>query len=506
MTSHIRQLFRLWALLLTAVLLSVAGAANAQTIGCEFQCPSRPTIQIHPNAGVAPQMGVLQNLTDPTIINILPGKVVNRDAFNKPPQQPNLRILGQQNGQPGGQPGQPGTPGITRIDGVPPVGETRFVPDQVLVMSRGALSQQLLDRIAQFGLTLIEQQSLTIAGLYIYEFRINDLATMSVRDAIRILQGANLANVPLIQPNYLFLTVQQAPAPAAANQSRQGDAAQYIVEKWKLADVHRMVTGNNVIIAVIDSEIDTGHPDLVGVVRQRFSAVGAPEQPHPHGTGMAGAISSHQRLVGIAPNARLLAVHAFSSKAASAESTTFQILKGIDWSVLQGARILNMSFAGPRDPSLERALKAAYDRNVVLIAAAGNAGPKSPPLFPGADPNVIAVTATDVDDKLFSGANRGRYVAIAAPGVDVLVPAPQDTYQLTTGTSVAAAEVSGVVALMLERNPNLRPADVRRILTTTARRLGTAPRDDNFGAGLVDPLRAIQAATDARVSSVAPRR
>src|SRR6185312_4345788 len=100
--------------------------------------------------------------------------------------------------------------------------------------------------------------------------------------------------------------------------------------------------------------------------------------------GMAGAIGSHQTLVGIAPAARLFAVHAFSSNAASAESTTFQILKGIDWSVIQGARIVNMSFAGPKDPALERALKAAYDRNVVLVAAVGNAGPRSPPLYPGA--------------------------------------------------------------------------------------------------------------------------
>ena len=141
----------------------------------------------------------------------------------------------------------------------------------------------------------------------------------------------------------------------------------------------------------------------------------------------------------------------------------------------------------------------------MLIAAAGNAGPRSPPLFPGADPNVIAVTATDVDDKLFEGANRGRYVAVAAPGVDILVPAPDGAYQLTTGTSVAAAEVSGVVALLLERNPRLTPADIRRILTGSAKRLGPGPRDDNFGAGLVDPLKAIQSA-DPRTVSRTPRR
>ena len=146
---------------------------------------------------------------------------------------------------------------------------------------------------------------------------------------------------------------------------------------------------------------------------------------------MAGAIAARQKDLGTASAARLLAVHAFSSNAAKAESTTL----------------------------------LAYDRGIVLVAAAGNAGSKSPPLFPGADPVVIAVTATDVDDKLFTGANRGKYISVAAAGVDILVPAPESAYQLTTGTSVAAAEVSGIVALLLERNPKLTPADIRRILT-----------------------------------------
>src|SRR5262245_43434311 len=117
-----------------------------------------------------------------------------------------------------------------------------------------------------------------------------------------------------------------------------------------------MVRGTNVPIAVIDSQIDVTHPDLEGAVAQRFDAAGAaPEKPHPHGTGMAGATPAHQRLLGTAPAARLLAVRAFSASATTAESTTFNILKGINWSAQEGARIINMSFAGPSDPSLARA-------------------------------------------------------------------------------------------------------------------------------------------------------
>ena len=160
-----------------------------------------------------------------------------------------------------------------------------------------------------------------------------------------------------------------------------------------------------------------------------------------------------------------------------------------------------MSFAGPRDPSLERALKAAHDKGVVLIAAAGNAGPRAPAMYPAADPHVIAVTATDVDDRLFPGANRGNHVAIAAPGVDILVPAPAGEYQVTTGTSVATAHISGVVALMLERNPRLTPADVRRILVATAKRIGPA---NMFGAGLVDTMKAIEMATPRSTEAPAP--
>ena len=90
-----------------------------------------------------------------------------------------------------------------------------------------------------------------------------------------------------------------------------------------------------------------------------------------------------------------------------AQGTTFNILKGLDWAASKNARIVNMSFAGPPDPMLRDMLAKAHARGIVLIAAVGNAGPRSPPLYPAADPDVIGVTATDADDKLLPQANRG---------------------------------------------------------------------------------------------------
>jgi subtilisin family serine protease len=153
--------------------------------------------------------------------------------------------------------------------------------------------------------------------------------------------------------------------------------------------------------------------------------------------------------------------------------------------------VINMSFAGPRDPALARQIAAARKQGIVLVAAAGNAGPRAPALYPAADPNVIAVTATDADDKLFQAANRGKHIAVAAPGVDLLLPAPAGTYQVTSGTSFAAAEVSGIVALMLERKADIGTDGARKALTATAQDLGPKGVDTQFGAGLVDAYRAI---------------
>jgi filamentous hemagglutinin family protein len=441
--------------------------------------PPPPTPSANPN--LPSQAAIINNLTGNLTLVSLPSPV-NVLPF---PSRPGPTV----------GPG-PQSSGVPRLFAVPPRGETRFVMNEVLLMVDCDTPQSQLDTVArELRLTITGSQCLMQTHLNLLRLHID--SGQSVADVIRAL--ARYRIIALAQANFIYHTMQERVAqdlaqdPDLAGRAQEGDSAQYALGKLGLSDIHKQIKGTNIPIAVIDSQIDTHHPDLDGVFADQYDAVGgAAEAPHPHGTGMAGAIAAHRRLMGIAPAARIYAIHAFSSGAASADSTTFNILKGLDWAAGKGVRVINMSFAGPRDPSMERALKAAHDKGIVLIAAAGNAGPKSPPLFPGADPNVIAVTATDANDKIFAGANRGRYIAVAAPGVDILVPAPEDTYQLTTGTSVSSAEVAGIAALLLERNPNLGPEDIRKILTTSAKHPGTKERDDDFGSGLVDPSKAIQ--------------
>jgi hypothetical protein len=371
--------------------------------------------------------------------------------------------------------------------GVPAAGETRFLTNEMVFHVPSSVSPQAVEGLARrLGLSTVASQSFNLSGGTLFRFRITD--GRPVADVIRALESENIG---VAQPNYVFKLQQDA---ALAARSTGGDPSQYVVDKLRLMDVHRIAIGSNVRVAVIDSQIDGKHPELAGAVVDEFDPIRNRDKPHVHGTGMAGAIAAHRRLIGIAPGVHLLAIHAFSSNGAdSAEATSEHILMGIDWAIRKGAQVINMSFAGPDDPMLQLALQKAHDKGVVLIAAAGNLGPKSPPLYPAADPNVIAVTATDAKDQLLAQANQGAYVALAAPGVDILEPAPNGGYQVTTGTSVAAAHVSGIVALLLDHDPTLDAAAIREILTTSAKHHAPKGRDDQFGWGEVDPYRALTA-------------
>lgn len=364
---------------------------------------------------------------------------------------------------------------------IPPPGETRFGREVLLELEPGTPEQYIGDLARALQLTLLARQSFALTGRTLLLFRLD--GTGSVSDTLRLVRARH-GRVSTGQANFFYGFGQaQPPAQPAAN------AAQYIVPKLHLLEAHKITSGDDVLVAVIDSKIDTQHPDLAGVVVEEYDALGTPAPAHVHGTGMAGAIAAHTKLIGVAPKVKLLAVRAFTGGAESAQATTFNILKSIDWAASKNVRIINMSFAGPPDPMVRDMLGKAHARGIVLIAAVGNAGPRAPPLYPAADPDVIGVTATDADDKLLPVANRGPQVTLAAPGVQILAPAPDGAYQVTTGTSVAAAHASGVAALLLARNPKLTPDQVRSLMIKSARPVAGNKRD--VGAGVIDALGAV---------------
>jgi hypothetical protein len=443
-------------------------------------------------------------------IGVATGVILNNAAnANQPP--PDQRAPRQRNAN---RPQGP-RPNVT----IPPANERRLVPDEVVIEVVGNFAPQAMEQLAaRHRLTRLESQSFALTNSTFFRWRIAD--GRPVRTVLRAL--GNEVAIRAAQPNYVYGFAQQqqrentfkpqsatppvTPVMATSGAlpaATGGDPAQYALGKLRLGEAHSLAKGNDILVAVIDSGVDVDHAELAGVIAGSFDALESKEKAHSHGTGIAGAIAAHSRLMGVAPAARILAIRAFATSGATAEATTFAILRGIDHAVTQGARVINMSFAGPADPGLSRQLAAARARNIVLIAAAGNAGPKSPPLYPAADPNVIAVSATDAEDKLFVASNRGHHIAITAPGVDILLPAPDANYQVTSGTSFAAAHVSGIAALILERKPGLTPDAVRRILISTAKDLGPRGKDDQYGAGLADAYQAILA-VEPRTAGPAP--
>jgi subtilase family protein len=375
--------------------------------------------------------------------------------------------------------------------GVPPAAERRYVPDEVMVELAGDPNDRAFAGIgARHRLNRVDTQRIALTNSTWVRWRIAD--RRSVPAVIRALETD--AAVRWAQPNYLFALEQENPAAphdggqAGAQPAEPvGDSAQYALAKLHLPEAQAFAQGKRVVVAVIDTEIDKAHAELSGAIADSYDALGFAAAMEAHGTGIAGTIAAHARLLGAAPAVSILAIRAFGG----GSGTTMTIIKGLDYAVAHDARIINMSFAGPVDPALTRALAAAHGKGRILIAAVGNKGPKSPALFPAADPNVIAVTATDAKDKLFDGANRGDHVAIAAPGVDILVPAPGNVYTMSTGTSFASAFVSGVAALLAERKPDLTPDAAKNILMSTAHDLGPKGRDPQFGAGLMDANRAV---------------
>lgn len=224
------------------------------------------------------------------------------------------------------------------------------------------------------------------------------------------------------------------------------------------------------------------------ISRKSFLAAGETPAPAGHGTAVAALIAGQDAGVpgfrAMAPGASLHSAEIMRSVGAEDSSNSAALVRALDWLLAEKVQLINLSLGGPGDAVMEKAFARLAAFPVTLVAAAGNSGPAAPPAYPAAYPGVIAVTATDASDNVYAAANRGAYITLAAPGVDLWVPDAADGHYVS-GTSFSAAVVSAAGALLLARNPLLKAGPLARQLCRGARDLGAPGPDPVFGCGLM---------------------
>lgn len=279
-------------------------------------------------------------------------------------------------------------------------------------------------------------------------------------------------------------------------------------DHWWLSEFQAVseLTGERVVIAVIDTGIDTSHPDLAGVVigGADFSGAGTPDGSSPvgpsgfHGTMVASLIAGQGRVtggvIGIAPSAKLLSISVGLGLVGA--DTDRQIAQAVRWAADQGADVINLSVSRASrnwPASWDEAFLYAMEKDVVIVAASGNKlDGQSSPTAPATIPGVISVTAVDREGNAseVSGAE-GIGISVAAAGVDMVGSYPNQQPRKWSGSSAAAPIVSGLLALMIEADPKARSSDLIERLISTAKDLGDIGYDKDYGYGLISPATAI---------------
>ncbi len=372
----------------------------------------------------------------------------------------------------------------------------RVRPGQVVLSFATRTPRTVLDGLAQqYGLTYLDGLYVELLDRDIHRFAF--APGRALGDVISVLEADG--RIAGVQANYVFAI--QGSAELSARDEAQSEL-QYALAKLRVPAAHTRATGKTVKIAVIDTRVDADHPELNGADLRSFDAVSdGVDTADPHGTAITGIIAARKTLRGVAPKAQILAVRAFAAEDEElGVADTMSLVRGMEWAEREGARVFNMSFAGPEDALLLDLIDALHARGIIMVAASGNAGPKAAPLYPAAHEHVIAVTATDFADKLYKRANRGKHITLAAPGVDILVVLPDGKFGMMSGTSLATAHISGLVALLLEGNPNLRPKDIHDLITQSAFDLGPKGADPQFGAGRADAVDALE--RDTKINQV----
>lgn len=281
------------------------------------------------------------------------------------------------------------------------------------------------------------------------------MATLLAAPAVKNISDASgIVAVLPYQPESVVHT------PAVMSSNDDYSSRQWAIPKIMAPQAWGVTSGkSNIIIAVLDTGIDKGQEDLVGkvVAEVNFTDSSTTDDIYGHGTHVAGIIAAWTKngagVAGLAHDCRLMNVKVADDQGRFDSAVA---AKGVRWAVEHGANIINMSLVSTEpSPSLEEAINYAWSKGAVVIAAAGNlVGTKI--VYPAYYSNCIAVAATDSNDCVASWSSQGGWVDVAAPGVDIYSTLPDNQYGYKSGTSMAAAYVSGLAALLftLEKDRN----------------------------------------------------
>jgi subtilisin family serine protease len=308
---------------------------------------------------------------------------------------------------------------------------------------------RVANRLARaHGLTLVTDWPMPLLGVDCYVLAVPE--GHSVQDEVEVLsRDPDVAWSQAMHVYHAEGTARRAAAMSPDPLFRLQPAA----SQWRLADLHQIATGRNVLVAVVDSQVDRAHPDLLGQVRiARDFAPGRPSAGELHGTGVAAIIVARADngvgIVGVAPGARLMALRACWQPSATSPATvcdSLTLAQALHFAIENHAQVINLSLSGPPDGLLGRLVDVAESRGVTVVGAFDTAAPGGG--FPASHPGVVAVSDAPVEPP-----RAGLY---SAPGRDVPTTEPGGRWSLVNGSSYAAAHVSGLVALMRQRDPSM---------------------------------------------------
>lgn len=253
-------------------------------------------------------------------------------------------------------------------------------------------------------------------------------------------------------------------APADGAMSR--GSLQHSAVSLQLDAAHRWSRGDGVRVAIVDTGADVSHPEIrrqIEAHRNFVDESSADFRADAHGTAIAGIIGASADddagIIGVAPAAAMTVLKAcwYPDRQKPAVCDSFTLARALSFAIDSGAQVINLSLSGPEDPLLARLIAAAIASGQIVIAAAPPE--TSDASFPAGVPGVIVVTAAEAD---VAAGN----ASVRAPGSDILVPVPGGEFDFASGTSLSAAHVSGVVALLVARRPQLSGDDVRVLLAS----------------------------------------